>query len=57
MVGAGSSVPLIRPDAALDEGGYLSTAVQTVLPQQFVNRINRRVEVAVDCPPPTVRAR
>jgi outer membrane protein OmpA-like peptidoglycan-associated protein len=57
VVGAGSSVPLIRPDAALDEGGYLSTAVQTVLPQQFVNRINRRVEVAVDCPPPTARAR
>ena len=52
VVGAGSSVPLIRPDAALDEGGYLSTAIQAALPQQFINRINRRVEVAVDCPPP-----
>ena len=52
VVGAGSSVPLIRPDAALEEGGYLSTAIQAALPQQFINRINRRVEVAVDCPPP-----
>lgn len=52
VVGAGSAVPLIRPDATLDAGGYLSTTMQAALPQQLINRINRRVEVAVDCPPP-----
>lgn len=53
-LGVGSSVPLIRPEATLDEGGYLSAASQIALPPEFINRINRRVEVAIDCPPPGV---
>jgi len=52
VLGVGSSVPLIRPEATLDEGGYLSAAAQIALPPEFINRINRRVEVAIDCPPP-----
>lgn len=57
VLGAGSAVPLIRPEAALDEGGYLSDAAQAALTPQFINRINRRVEVTVDCPGPKVRRR
>lgn len=51
VVGAGSAVPLIRPEATIEEGGFLAGLTNLILPEEFLNRINRRVEVAITCPP------
>jgi outer membrane protein OmpA-like peptidoglycan-associated protein len=50
IVGAGSSLPLIRPTAEVDAGGYLSELQDVKVNTEFANRMNRRVEVAADCP-------
>jgi outer membrane protein OmpA-like peptidoglycan-associated protein len=49
-VGEGSSVPLVRPAASFEVGGYLAGVEDASLSDDLRERINRRVEVAVDCP-------
>jgi outer membrane protein OmpA-like peptidoglycan-associated protein len=49
-VGAGSSVPLVRPAASFDAGGYMAGIEELSLDADLRERVNRRVEVAVDCP-------
>jgi outer membrane protein OmpA-like peptidoglycan-associated protein len=51
IIGEGSAVPIIRPAASIESGGYLAGLSESDLDQEFINRVNRRVEISVDCPP------
>jgi outer membrane protein OmpA-like peptidoglycan-associated protein len=55
VVGEGSSIPLVRPTASFEAGGYLADFDDVSLSADLSDRINRRVEVAIDCPQDTNR--
>lgn len=50
-IGEGAAVPLVRPSASIEEGGYLAGISRTDINPEFFESINRRVEISVDCLP------